>query len=124
MTKRIWDDFLTERDRRVYEAAGYGKRVGFGTRPALSALLPGKRGARVTINLRSGERRTAEVSGSRGDPGDALSAAEVEQKFRAQAIPAIGAERAATVLREAAGIERAPSIAPLLRALNDNARNP
>ncbi len=35
MTKRIWDDFLTERDRRVYEAAGYGKRVGFGTRPAL-----------------------------------------------------------------------------------------
>lgn len=34
-TKRIWDDFLTERDKAVFEAAGYGKRGGFGTRPAL-----------------------------------------------------------------------------------------
>ncbi len=30
MTKRIWDDFLTERDKQVYAAAGYGKRGGFG----------------------------------------------------------------------------------------------
>ncbi|MBY3321529.1 isochorismatase family protein [Rhizobium laguerreae] len=35
MTKRIWDDFLTERDKKVYEQAGYGKRGGFGKRPAL-----------------------------------------------------------------------------------------
>ncbi len=34
-TKRIWDDFLTERDKQVYAASGYGKRGGFGTRPAL-----------------------------------------------------------------------------------------
>ncbi|MGP9819434.1 isochorismatase family protein [Salinarimonas sp. NSM] len=33
--KRIWDDFLTERDKQVFQAAGYGKRGGFGTRPAL-----------------------------------------------------------------------------------------
>ena len=36
MTKeRIWDRFLTERDKAVYAKAGYGKRGGFGTRPAL-----------------------------------------------------------------------------------------
>jgi nicotinamidase-related amidase len=35
MTKRIWDDFLTEQDQRVYQLAGYGKRGGFGKRPAL-----------------------------------------------------------------------------------------
>jgi nicotinamidase-related amidase len=35
MTKRIWDDFLTERDKQVYAQSGYGKRGGFGTRPAL-----------------------------------------------------------------------------------------
>jgi nicotinamidase-related amidase len=35
MAKRIWDDYLTERDRQVFEAAGYGRRGGFGTRPAL-----------------------------------------------------------------------------------------
>lgn len=35
MTTRIWDKFLTERDKKVYAAAGYGKRGGFGKRPAL-----------------------------------------------------------------------------------------
>ena len=33
--KRIWDDFLTERDKQVLAKAGYGKRGGFGKRPAL-----------------------------------------------------------------------------------------
>jgi maleamate amidohydrolase len=33
--KRIWDQFLTERDQQVLAAAGYGKRGGFGKRPAL-----------------------------------------------------------------------------------------
>lgn len=32
---RIWDQFLTERDRQVLAAAGYGNRAGFGRRPAL-----------------------------------------------------------------------------------------
>lgn len=32
---RIWDKFLTERDKKVLAAAGYGRRGGFGTRPAL-----------------------------------------------------------------------------------------
>jgi nicotinamidase-related amidase len=32
---RIWDKFLTPRDRQVLAQAGYGKRGGFGTRPAL-----------------------------------------------------------------------------------------
>lgn len=35
MSKRIWDNFLTERDKKVYVQAGYGKRGGFGKRPAL-----------------------------------------------------------------------------------------
>jgi maleamate amidohydrolase len=35
MSKRIWDRFLTERDKAVFAAAGYGARGGFGKRPAL-----------------------------------------------------------------------------------------
>ncbi len=31
----IWDDILTERDRQVFAAAGYGQRGGFGQKPAL-----------------------------------------------------------------------------------------
>src|SRR5699024_446066 len=38
MSRRVWDDFLTERDKKVYEAAGYGKFSGFGKRPALLVI--------------------------------------------------------------------------------------
>lgn len=31
----IWDDVITERDRRVYEQIGRGERIGFGNKPAL-----------------------------------------------------------------------------------------
>lgn len=35
MKKRIWDDFLTERDKLVFKKSGYGTRAGFGDRPLL-----------------------------------------------------------------------------------------
>ena len=35
MTQRIWDPFLTARDREVFAASGYAAPVGFGKRPAL-----------------------------------------------------------------------------------------
>ena len=35
MSEPIWNTFLTERDKQVFEAAGYGARQGFGKRPAL-----------------------------------------------------------------------------------------
>jgi len=35
MADRIWDDVVPERDRKVFEAAGYGQVGGFGKRPAL-----------------------------------------------------------------------------------------
>jgi len=33
--KKIWDKYLTDLDRKVYEKAGFGHRAGFGTRPAI-----------------------------------------------------------------------------------------
>lgn len=33
--KRVWDSFLSERDKTVLAAAGYGARAGFGARPAM-----------------------------------------------------------------------------------------
>src|SRR4051812_35975707 len=35
MGERVWDKFLTERDKAVFASAGYGVRQGFGKRPAL-----------------------------------------------------------------------------------------
>ena len=38
MVERIWDEFLTERDKQVFIKAGYGQRAGFGERPALIVI--------------------------------------------------------------------------------------
>src|SRR5229473_662195 len=35
MSEPIWNKFLTERDKAVFESSGYGARGGFGKRPAL-----------------------------------------------------------------------------------------
>lgn len=34
----LWDAFLTERDREVFAAAGWGQRMGFGKRPAVLVI--------------------------------------------------------------------------------------
>jgi maleamate amidohydrolase len=34
----VWDRFLTERDRAVYEKTGYGTNLGFGERPAVLVI--------------------------------------------------------------------------------------
>ncbi len=38
MSEPIWNKFLTERDKAVFEASGYGARGGFGKRPALLVI--------------------------------------------------------------------------------------
>ena len=38
MSEPIWNQFLTERDRAVFAASGYGARGGFGKRPALLVI--------------------------------------------------------------------------------------
>ena len=35
MSEPIWNQFLTERDKQVFAASGYGARQGFGKRPAV-----------------------------------------------------------------------------------------
>ncbi|MBV8121667.1 MAG: isochorismatase family protein [Alphaproteobacteria bacterium] len=38
MAERIWDKFLTERDKAVFAAGGFGAQAGFGKRPALLVI--------------------------------------------------------------------------------------
>jgi maleamate amidohydrolase len=38
MSEPVWNAFLTERDREVFAAAGYGARQGFGRRPAILVI--------------------------------------------------------------------------------------
>jgi hypothetical protein len=36
---RVWDDVISDQDRAVFEAAGYGQRGGFTEHPALPQLV-------------------------------------------------------------------------------------
>ena len=38
MSERVWDKFLTARDKAVFAASGYGARAGFGKRPAVLVI--------------------------------------------------------------------------------------
>ena len=38
MSERVWDKFLTEEDKAVFAASGYGARGGFGKRPAILVI--------------------------------------------------------------------------------------
>ncbi len=38
MKEPVWNKFLTERDKAVFEAAGYGERAGFGARPVIVVI--------------------------------------------------------------------------------------
>src|ERR1700746_1932229 len=38
MREPIWNKFLTERDKAVFAAGGFGARAGFGARPALLVI--------------------------------------------------------------------------------------
>lgn len=44
MAERVWDKYLTDRDREIFSAAGWEQRIGFGKRPALIVVD-------VTINF-------------------------------------------------------------------------
>jgi len=38
MIERIWNKYVSERDRNVFEAAGFGQNAGFGDRPVLMVI--------------------------------------------------------------------------------------
>ena len=38
MGERVWDEFLTDRDKQVFDAAGYAQPAGLGERPAVIVI--------------------------------------------------------------------------------------
>ncbi|HSM19034.1 MAG TPA: isochorismatase family protein [Hyphomicrobiales bacterium] len=57
MANRVWDSFLTPRDRKVFSTAGFADHVGFGARPALLVIdvtyaFCGDRSRPVTVAAR------------------------------------------------------------------------
>ena len=87
--ERIWDQFLTERDKAVIQAAGYGKRAGYGSRPALIIVdvTYGFTGDRPEPILESIKRWS---SSSGAESWNAIAVIKnVADAFRAKRLPVI-----------------------------------
>lgn len=74
------------------------KRIALGVDPELDAAFPGRRAARIRMHLRDG-RVLAHLQPTRkGDPEQALTDIELEQKFLELAAPVLGQAAAAALL--------------------------
>ncbi len=85
--------------------------------PAMTAMLPARRPARLVITLTSGESLVAERQINRGDGEDPYSEAEIRDKFLDLAAPVFGLAGARALMGFVDGLADGGAAAPLLDAL-------
>ena len=73
------------------------RRVSVNEDPALTAMLPGLRPARLRVTLADGSVHAAEVTTNRGDTEDPYTEVEVRAKFHELTDPVYGADRARAI---------------------------
>ena len=81
--------------------------------PELSQEFPGRMPARVKVRVRGGAVREELIVDAKGSPGNPLSSAEVDAKFRSQVVPVFGARACDEVLLVLRGIDALDDIAKL-----------
>ncbi|MBI5111904.1 MAG: MmgE/PrpD family protein [Rhodovulum sp.] len=108
----LGDDAFREPVLSRRDIAALAERVTVADDPALSALFPGVRAARVEVDLADGSTRTAEAHGSHGDPQDPMSEDEVRAKFLRLAGPSLGAETATALAAGLLAAAASPAITP------------
>ena len=81
--------------------------------PALTAMLPGLRPARVKITLKDGRTFEAIARTNKGDTEDPYSEAQVIEKFYEIAASVIGIERARQIEALVRRLDEQPSLAAL-----------
>jgi 2-methylcitrate dehydratase PrpD len=89
-------------------------RVTVNEDPALTAMLPGLRPARVRVTLIDGRVFQAEAMTNKGDTEDPYTTEDVVQKFRDVTAPVIGLARGEQIVHAAMTLETAASLTPLL----------
>ncbi|MCK8785778.1 MmgE/PrpD family protein [Roseomonas sp. NAR14] len=90
------------------------RRVSVSLAPDLADAYPARRAARVTVTLHGGRVLERYQPTRKGDPDAPLSDAELSEKFRELAGPAVGAARAAALLDRLWHGDALPGAVPLL----------
>jgi 2-methylcitrate dehydratase PrpD len=85
--------------------------------PAMTAVAPEQRPARVTVTMVSGIELAAEVERSSGGPDLPMPDEEVLGKFRSLAAPVLGAERTEELIAGVTTLEESADVASLIRLL-------
>jgi 2-methylcitrate dehydratase PrpD len=104
------------RDRRVARLLDV---VGLREEPDFSRRFPAERVARVRITLADGRVLVSEPTHARGGPDDALTDAELRDKYFALAAPTLGEARATRIDRLVQALPDAAALSPLLDSLLD-----
>ena len=102
--------------------AGLRHRVHIAEDPAMSALAPRLRPARVTVRLTDGREATHSCESHRGDFIEPFSESEIDDKFRELAATLLTEAGADDVARAIEGCEEWPSVGELPRLLRRAAR--
>jgi 2-methylcitrate dehydratase PrpD len=97
------------------EIQALARRIRIDEDPALTAMLPGLRPARVIVTLKDGRVLSAEAMTNKGDTEDPYTAAEVRQKFIDIVGPVLGAARAQAMDATVMALESAEDLAAAMR---------
>lgn len=81
---------------------------------AFTAMTPAKRPARVVLHFRDGRRREKTVTGSKGDPDQPMTAAELEDKFEQLVTRRIGLAQARQAWEVMGQVETLSRLDPLM----------
>jgi 2-methylcitrate dehydratase PrpD len=84
---------------------------------AYTAMTPAKRPAHVTLHFKDGKRREKVVYGSKGDPDQPLSPAELQTKFYGLCEPSLGTARARQAWAALGQIEQWQDLDDLMQLL-------
>jgi 2-methylcitrate dehydratase PrpD len=93
------------------------ERVNVTENETFTAMTPAQRPAQVILRYKDGERRETTVYGSKGDPDQPMSAAELEVKFYSLCDPALGSKRARQAWLELGRLEQWTSLDGLMKSL-------
>jgi 2-methylcitrate dehydratase PrpD len=96
---------------------GLSRKVAVVEDPAMTAVAPEQRPARVTVFMESGDELSAEVERSSGGPDLPMPHEEALGKFRSLAVPVLGARRAEEVIERTLAVEESPNVSGLIRLL-------
>lgn len=89
--------------------------------PAVQAVYPQKRGARVKVTLKDGRVLEKELYDLKGSPNNPVGWPELANKFRANAQALLPAETIETILDTLAGLEGQPGIGAVMEQVNRTA---